>query len=99
MKRNYYKIKFYSDSGRLEIEDINETNFHPSQVNEIYNSVSDKKDFAFMISKQGQVKKNCEKMVKHFLNDFKKQLSVYEKKVNSCEKAMQKVDKFSKYDK
>ena len=37
MRKTYKKIKLQLDTGKIFIEDVNESNFHPSQVNEIIN--------------------------------------------------------------
>jgi hypothetical protein len=80
-KKEFFKIKLYSN-GKLEVEDINATNFHPSRINEIMIIVDGKNDYHFTISSKENLEKNKLKLVKYNLKNIKKDLNFLNKQYN-----------------
>lgn len=90
--KNYFKIKLYQNSGRLQVEEVNETNFHPSQLNEIYQQVSEKDDFSFIIAEEKNVEKNTLKLIKYNLRKVEKELTFIKKQHEAYKKALEKIE-------
>ncbi len=88
---NYIKITLYSN-GKLDLEELNETNFHPSNVNEIRYCISDKLDYCSLISDEKNLEKNKQKIVKHNLRKIEKKLSVLKKQYDCYKKTIDKLN-------
>ena len=88
--KNFFKIKLYTN-GKLEVEEVNSTNFHPSQVNEIYEMVSEKGDYCYTISDENNIEKNKLKIVKHQFRKAEKYLSIAKKQYDYYKKAFDKI--------
>ena len=90
--KNYFKIKMYLETGRLESEEANATNFHPSQVNEICYSHSEKEDYCFSIVDEKNINKGFTSIIKDNLRKVKKELTVLRKQEEAYEKALSKIN-------
>jgi hypothetical protein len=81
-KKKYFKIKLF-DNGKFEVEEVNETNFQPIYLKEIYSAIGDKKDYYFTCCEEEKIEKTKAKIVNYLLKDLKKDLDVLTKKYNS----------------
>ena len=89
--KKYFKIKLYLTFGRLEVEEVNESNFHPSNINEIYSAIGDKDDISFTVSEEKNIEKNSIKLVKHHLRKVEKELTVLRKQQDAFSKVLNKI--------
>ena len=80
--KEYFKVKLY-DNGKIEVEELNETNFHPSYLNAFFNSVGNKKDFIFTCCEKKDIEKIKLKILNYVMKEVKKDLDVLTKKYNS----------------
>lgn len=88
--KNFFKIKLFTN-GKVEVEEVNSTNFHPSQVNEILQMVSEKGDYCYTISDEKNIEKNKLKIVKHQFRKAEKDLSVAKKQYDYYKRAFDKI--------
>lgn len=88
----YYRIKLYLMNGKFEIEEANATNFHPSQINEIYNNYSIDGDYSFIVSEERGIEKNSIKLIKHHLRGVEKELTFLRKQQDGYKKALDGLD-------
>jgi hypothetical protein len=91
MRKTYKKIKLELDTGKIFIEDVTESNFHPSQVNEIINEINDKHDYSFTIAEEKSVRKQTISLIKHHLRKVEKELSYFKRHQESYKKALDRV--------
>ena len=89
--KKYFKIKLYLTFGRLEVEEVNESNFHPSNINEIYNAIGDKDDISFTVSEEKNIEKNSIKLVKHHLRKVEKELTILRKQQDAFSKVLNRI--------
>jgi hypothetical protein len=91
MRKCYKKIKLQLDTGKIFIEDVTESNFHPSQVNEIINEINDKHDYSFTIAESKSVKKQTISLIKYHLRKVEKELSYFRRHQECYQKALDRV--------
>lgn len=90
--KNYFKIKLYLTSGRLETEEVNSSNFHPSNINEIYSAIGEKDDISFTVSEEKNIEKNTIKLVKYHLRKVEKELTVLRKQQEAYSKVLNRIN-------
>jgi hypothetical protein len=91
MRKTYKKIKLQLDTGKIFIEDVNESNFHPSQVNEIINEINERHDYSFTIAEEKSVKKQTISLIKYHLRKVEKELSYFKRHQECYQKALGRV--------
>jgi hypothetical protein len=91
MRKTYKKIKLQLDTGKIFVEDVTESNFHPSQVNEIINEINDKHDYSFTIAESKSVKKQTISLIKYHLRKVEKELSYFRRHQECYQKALDRV--------
>jgi len=89
--KKYFKTKLYLASGKLETEEVNSSNFHPSHINEINSAINVDGDISFTVSEEKNIEKNTIKLVKHHLRKVEKELTILRKQQEAYSKVLNRI--------
>ena len=92
-KKDYVVVKFYESTGKIAVEEINETNFHPSAVGNTYNKIGGKDDYLYTICEKKNLIKTKEKFIKEQLRGVVSELSRLIKLSGNYTNALNKLEK------
>lgn len=91
--KDYVIVKFYESTGKIAVEEINETNFHPSAVGNIYKKIGSKDDYLYTICEQKNLLKTKEKFIRGQLKVVVSELSRLNKIKENYTNALNKLEK------
>jgi hypothetical protein len=81
-KKNYFFIRFYK-TGKVLVEPVNATNFHPSYIGELRYQIGDKDDYVFTACEEKNIEKTKLKVLKKLINEIGKEVSQLKKQFDA----------------
>lgn len=86
----HYEVRLYPNS-TFKIVETN--NFHPSHKTDISSCyhITTREQYDYLVAEEKNIKKAKQKIAKYFIKEAKKQLDIYQKKVNLFTKILSEI--------
>lgn len=85
-KKKYFFVSVYK-TGKIEVDEANATNFHPSYINEIRYCIGNTNDYAFTACEEKNIEKTKLKLLKGFMKGLIKEINTLQKEYDAYNKA------------